>query len=208
MVRVRTPLIPQVQRLSELCRQGHTETVLRGLEELINAIEAGTAIPLTPNDSALLADVVARLERLESQSVPQEVSTVRGNDANFNEALATLSQRLDRIEKAIAPVIEALAKVPHVVTPEPVDVNSDSESELNVNAKPPTLEYPLSQRQLSERLGQRYPYYLKKHRAKGKVHFEVWSQSLDPDGVAWTFDEPKRHRGKASTQTLKFFPKR
>lgn len=203
MVRVSTPLIPQVQRLCELHRQGLTEAVLRGLDELISAVEAGTASTLTPSDSSLLANVVARLERLESHALRQGVSTVGTSDSNFNEALATLTQRLDRIEKAIAPVIEALAKVPQVVTPEPVDVE-----EANNKVDNSTLEYPLSQRQLSQRLGQPYPYYLKKHRQRGKAHFESWSQSLDPDGIAWTFEEPTRRRGQLTSKALKFYPKR
>ena len=201
MVRVSTPLIPQVQRLCELHRQGFTEPVLRGLEELINAIESGTAIPLTPSDSGLLADVIARLERLESQQLPQ------GGDANVNEVLTQLTQRLNRIEKAIAPVIEALEKVPQVVAPEPIDVK-DNDFKVSTPTLPPDLKPPLSQRQLSQRLGQRYPYYLQKHRAKGKAHFEAWSQSVDPDGLTWTFEEPTRRRGKVTSRTLKFYPKR
>jgi hypothetical protein len=155
----------------------------------------------------LLADVVARLERLESHSLRQGVSTVGTSDPNFNEALATLTQRLDRIEKAIAPVIEALEQVPHVVQAQAIDVK-DAEFEVSTPTLPPDLKPPLSQRQLSQRLGQPYPYYLQKHRAKGKTHFEAWSQSLDPDGIAWTFDEPQRRRGKVTSRALKFYPKR
>ena len=123
-----------------------------------------------------------------------------------DEALTTLSERLDRIENAIAPLIQTLKKIPQMALAKPIDV-ADADFEISTPTLPPDLKPPLSQRELSERLGQRYSYYLKKHRVKGKEHFEAWSQSLDPDGIAWTFEEPRRHRGKASTQTLKFYPK-
>lgn len=155
-----------------------------------------------------------RLERLESEALSQDVKvpTVRASSSPLTQNINSLTQRLDRIENTIAPLIQALERVPQMVRDEEVsveaedDVNVDSESKLE-STLPQTLEYPLSQRQLSLRLGQPYSYYLQKHRQKGKEHFEAWSQSQDPDGIAWTFDEPKRRRGKVSGKALKFYPK-
>jgi hypothetical protein len=149
--------------------------------------------------------------------------TVGGGGAEFNEALTKLTHRVERIEKAIAPLTQALAQVEELVKADSAadsGVIAEDTSELEeetdtVNAiatpsptLPPDLKPPLSQRELSERLGQRHSYYLQKHRVKGKSHFEAWSQSLDPDGIAWTFDEPKKRRGKVpGGKALKFYPK-
>ncbi len=215
MVRIPTPLVPVVQNLNKLYRQGHGLTLVHGLEEWISAIEKGGNVThqvLTLDDNDLLSDVVARLERLESQQLRQGVSTVGASDSNFNEALTTLTLRVESLENALDELSNALVGSP-LKEAQPQDVEDEDENdsepiETVTPTLPPDLKPPLSQRELSERLGQRYPYYLQKHRAKGKAHFETWSQNLDPDGVAWTFDEPKQHRGKTSTKTLKFFPKR
>lgn len=235
MVRVSTPLIPQVQKLCELHRQGHTEALFRGLDEIISAIEGKTAIPLTPNESSILAEVVVRLEHLEFLALqPGAVgTTVVREDDNFNEALIQLTQRVNQLENAMDELSSVLVEslLPKLLENKGEDdsdneieliaedtsdaegetdnviANSETESELNPNPLPPTLEYPLSQRQLSFRLGQPQSYYLKRQREKGKEYFEVWSQGLDPDGIAWTFDEPKRRRGKGNTKTLNFYPK-
>ena len=181
-----------------------TALVVEGVEYILDVGEYSKPTP--PSTEETLTRL-ATLEK-EFQTLSLQVNDL-GRHVRIqsvpstDENLTALSQRLDQIEKAIAPVIEALKKVPHDVVPtEAVDVE-----EANDKASTSTLEYPLSQRQLSQRLGQPYPYYLQKHRAKGKAYFEVWSQSVDPDGIAWTFEEPQRRRGKTITKTLKFYPK-
>jgi hypothetical protein len=113
---------------------------------------------------------------------------------------------------------EAMPKAERVATIAPlsqgieeVNVNSASDAELKPKLTLPLgLKPPLSQKALGERLGLRYPYYLQKHRERGREHFAAWSQGLDPDGISWTFDEPKRpRRGRKPTanKALKFYPK-
>ncbi|BDA76615.1 hypothetical protein CAL7716_107810 (plasmid) [Calothrix sp. PCC 7716] len=66
MVRVSSPLIPYVQKLSDLHRQGHTEAIINGLETLISGIENNAAI--SQLDSDLIASILRRLEALEAAS--------------------------------------------------------------------------------------------------------------------------------------------
>lgn len=67
MIRVSTPLIPYVQKLCELHRLGHTQTIIFGLEQLLNVIENEKTITFTPIDYDLLSNLISRLERLEAQ---------------------------------------------------------------------------------------------------------------------------------------------
>jgi hypothetical protein len=186
-----------------------TALLVEGAEYILDA--GGYSKPTPPSTEETLTRL-ATLEK-EFQTLSLQVNESGGHVRvqavpPTEETLTDLSQRLDQIEKAIAPLIQALKKIPHVelVMAKPTDVK-DADFETSTPTLPPDLKPPLSQRELSDRLGQRYSYYLQKHRAKGKEHFEAWSQSVDPDGIAWTFDEPKRHRGKTSTKTLKFYPK-
>lgn len=221
MVRIPTPLVPAVQSLNKLYRQGHGLTLVNALEEWLNAIEKGeTVTPQTVirDDSDLLADVIARLERLES--------------AQDAETLTQLTQRVSLLENAMdelsSVVVEALRNKRQSLNGKPASENAseaiaeetlepegDAESASDTDNKtlatatptlPPNLKPPLTQTALAERLGQPYPYYVKKHRERGKAHFEVWSRSVDPDGLTWTFDEPKR-RGSVRSKALKFYPK-
>lgn len=205
-----------------------TALLVEGAEFILDA--GGYSKPDPPSTEALQQELQAlalRVKELEGQLGGQvsteaptsNVSDVPPADEALTQTVNALTQRLDRIESTIAPLIQALEQVPQVGGEEvgveeadveelENDVNVDSESKLESTPLPPTLEYPLSQRQLSERLGQRYSYYLQKHRERGKEHFEAWSQGLDPDGITWTFEEPKRRRGKVSSRALKFYPKR
>jgi hypothetical protein len=193
-IRISDPLWENLGKLATRRKTTITALVVEGVEYILDVGEYSKPTPPSTEET------LTRLATLEKDFEALKVRELEG------QALTQLSERLDQIEKAIAPVIEALKKVPQVVFFEPIDV-AEVDFEISSPTLPPDLKPPLSQRELSERLGQRYSYYLQKHRAKGKAHFEVWSQSVDPDGVAWTFDEPKRHRGKASSQTLKFYPK-
>ncbi|OKH35027.1 hypothetical protein NIES2101_38150 [Calothrix sp. HK-06] len=64
MVRVSSPLIPYVQKLSDLHRTGHTEKILEGLTNLISNIENDIAASYI--DSGVIADILRRLEALEA----------------------------------------------------------------------------------------------------------------------------------------------
>jgi hypothetical protein len=64
MVRVSSPLIPYVQKLSDLHREGHTEVIIEGLTTLISSIENDIAASYV--DSGVIADIIRRLEALEA----------------------------------------------------------------------------------------------------------------------------------------------
>lgn len=156
-----------------------------------------------------------RVKELEGQlrgqlatEVPTlNVLSVPPTDETLTQAVSALTQRLDRIETTIAPLTHALERVPQVVKDEGVDVEEvgskedtselSDVDELGVGVEtitptplPPTLEYPLSQRELSERLGTS-TQNLSNRRGSGtpkdKANFEAWSKRHDPDGVAWTW---------------------
>jgi hypothetical protein len=211
MVRVRTPLIPHIQRLNDLHRQGYAQALLRGLEEFMDAIESGRGSSSTSDASELIADLLARLERLENQQATKtgENPDIPQDVGDLFASVGELTQRINRIESAIA----LLSKI---IEPSKDELQSDSENDseplasegVAIGDEPPDLEYPLSQRKLADRLGQPYSSSLQKARDKGKKYFAAWSQDLDPDGIAWTWKERgNRGRGKVSRgKALTFVP--
>lgn len=213
MVRVRTPLIPHIQRLNELHRQGYAQALLRGLEEFMDAIESGRGSSSVAGESKLISDVLARLERLESQqssktAVAPDIPQVVGD---LFASVGELTQRINRIESAIA----LLSKIIEPSKDEPqgdseIDSEKIADEDAVIGDESPDLEYPLSQRKLADRLGQPYSSSLQKARDKGKKYFAEWSQDLDPDGIAWTWKETgNRGRGKVSRgKALTFVPLR
>lgn len=74
MVRVPTPLIDVVKELSRLHRQGKTKPLLQALGELIAAIDSNTESNIVTIDSDVIADLIARVERLEAGMI-QPAST-------------------------------------------------------------------------------------------------------------------------------------
>lgn len=216
-VRIPDPMWERLGKLAARRNTTITALLVEGAEYILDA--GGYSKPDPPSTEALQQELEAlalRVKEVEGQLGGQVVPPT---DEALTQSVISLTQRLDRIETTIAPLIHALEQVPQVAKVEEVGVERADVEELEVSVEeanaeaitptplPPSLKYPLSQRQLSFRLGQPYSYYLQKHRQKGKEHFEAWSQSLDPDGVAWTFEDPKRRRGKVSGKALKFYPK-
>lgn len=68
MIRVPEALIPTIRELARLYRQGDTERVVEGLQQLLTALTTGDSTTVgtklyTPNE--LSADILVRLENLE-----------------------------------------------------------------------------------------------------------------------------------------------
>lgn len=116
MVRVSTPLIESVQKLCGLHRRGHTSVILQGLEELIAAVEsrADIAPPQFAIDS-----LIQRLEALE-----------QGDSGGDSEAIANLTERLEKVESAIESIAMTLAGFQERLVPsEPIGADSEADDE-------------------------------------------------------------------------------
>jgi hypothetical protein len=98
------------------------------------------------------------------------------------ETLETLTQRLDAVEA----VLSALSNnVPDDVLDDEPDNEPDNEPDDE-----PDVDYPLTQRELAERLGmttQNVSNHRRQSTPKDKTYFEAWSKKHDPDDVAWTW---------------------
>lgn len=77
MVRVPTPLIDVVKELSRLHRLGKTQQLLQALGELIAAIDSETDIAIVTTDSSVIADLIARVEKLEAGMMQPAISSQR-----------------------------------------------------------------------------------------------------------------------------------
>jgi hypothetical protein len=177
----------------------------------MDAIESGRDNSSTSDASKLIADLLARLERLENQQ-----ATKTGENPDIPQVVGDLFASVDELTQRINRIESAIALLSKIIEPSKDENRNDSEPDsepiadevVAIGDDPPDLEYPLSQRKLAERLGQPYSSSLQKARDKGKKYFAEWSQTLDPDGIAWTWKERgNRGRGKVSRgKALTFVP--
>jgi hypothetical protein len=177
----------------------------------MDAIESGRGSSSTSDASELIADLLARLERLENQQ-----ATKTGENPDIPQVVGDLFASVDELTQRINRIESAIALLSKIIEPSKDENRNDSEPDSDpiadevvaIGDDPPDLEYPLSQRKLADRLGQPYSSSLQKARDKGKKYFAEWSQDLDPDGIAWTWKERgNRGRGKVSRgKALTFVP--
>ncbi len=153
---VRNIRIPDLlwEKLGKLATQRKTTITALVVEGVEYILDVGEYSKPTPPSTEETLTRLATLEK-EFQTLSLQVNESGGHVkvqsvTSTDETLTDLSQRLDRIEKAIAPVIEALKKVPQLVLIEPIEVK-DADFEISSPTLPPDLKPPLSQRELSER---------------------------------------------------------
>lgn len=99
MIRVPTPLVEAVKELARLHRQGQTQAVLEGVQELIAAIDRQANQGLVDRDA--IAALTARVERLEL-----------ANGLADRDAIAALMARVERLELAVRQAAPSLNSLP------------------------------------------------------------------------------------------------
>jgi septin family protein len=90
MIRVPTVLIPVVRNLAKIHRDGHTTTLLQGLQDLIAQFDSSVKLETTSE----LQQVEEKLGELETHLCQQ--------DQQVATKLEVLGKQLEKIEKAIA----------------------------------------------------------------------------------------------------------
>ncbi|MCG6134011.1 MAG: hypothetical protein MET45_05035 [Nostoc sp. LLA-1] len=93
MIRVPTALIEAVRQLSQLHRQGHTISLLQGLEELISQFDSHIDINVAPSSKSV-SQLEQRLEKLESH--------LAGQSEDVKTKLEAIAQHLEKLERAMA----------------------------------------------------------------------------------------------------------
>ena len=110
------------------------------------------------------------------------------------ETLETLTQRMDAVEAVLSTLQNALPNnVPsELLSTLPQELPGDVPDNVpnEIADEEPDVDYPLTQRELAERLGTS-TQNISNHRRHGtprdKADFEAWSKRHDPDDVAWTW---------------------
>lgn len=102
MIRVPTPLIKFVNELSRLYRQGKKEPLYQGLRELIARVDSSCDINefdrVSSIDSNLIADLIQRIERLESKLEQTDSVSAISFDSSFkNEGGVTQGELAKRL---------------------------------------------------------------------------------------------------------------
>lgn len=67
MLRVPTVLVESVKELSRLHRQGHTNVILSGLQELIAKLDSTDITTASTFDSVLISELLSRLNQVETR---------------------------------------------------------------------------------------------------------------------------------------------
>ena len=177
MIRVPSPLIEAVQKLSRLHRLGHKNAVLHGLQSLISTIDSSSDIDFGASDEAI-KQLALRLERLESR---------QGSDSDIDsssilKSVTSLEQKLEAIQTRIAQMEGAITLLGQ-------RQQTGSTRRQAFNYHPPQLELqPYNGENLAKRLGIDVATLLRSRLALSPKDFDQWCRSKDPSSMAWHLD--------------------
>ena len=187
MLRVPSPLIEAVQKLSRLHRLGHTNVLLQGLQELISSIDSSSDIDFGASDEAI-KQLTLRLERLESLDKSDsdiDSSSILKSVTSLEQKLEALTTRIAQMEGAIAKrccqrQIALLGQRPQ----------TGPTRRQAFNYHPPQLELqPFNEENLAKRLAASASTIRNERSAKNPKEFESWCRQRDPGGMGWRYKD-------------------
>ena len=172
MIRVPTPLIEAVQKLSRLHRLGHKNAVLQGLKELVSEIDSNSDIDFGASDEAL-HQLALRLEKLESRD---------SSDSDVVKSVTSLEQKLEAIQTRIAQMEGAIALLGQR--------QQTSPKRQAFTYHPPQVKLqPYNGENLAKRLGIDVATLERSLSSLSPKDFDSWCRSKDPSSMAWRYDQ-------------------
>lgn len=175
MLRVPTPLIEAVQKLSRLHRLGHKNAVLHGLQSLISTIDSSD-IDFGESDEAI-KQLTLRLEKLESR---------QGSDSDIDsssilKSVTSLEQKLEAQETRIAQMEGAISILGQR--------QQTSPRRQAFNYHPPQVKLqPYNGENLAKRLGIDVATLERSRSTLSPKDFDQWCRSKDPSSMAWRLE--------------------
>jgi hypothetical protein len=179
MIRVPTPLISAVRELSRLHRQGHTNELLQGLDELILALDWNST---QRNTGQSLSTICERLDNLESQLLGDASS----NNKSDNKRIADLEEKIEGITPMIAKFAEAIIHIQNNLNNQPKRSNFPRNNSYQGQA---VKLQPLTEDSLSSRLGVSVETIRKEKSNLPPPLFIAWSKRKDTSGIGWEFNQ-------------------
>jgi hypothetical protein len=179
MIRVPTPLISAVRELSRLHRQGYTNELLQGLDELILALDWNST---RLNKSQSLSTICERLDNLESQLLGDASS----NNKSDNKRIADLEEKIESITPMIAKFAEAIIHIQNNLNNQPKRSNFPRNNSYQGQA---VKIQPLTEDSLSSRLGVSVETIRKEKSNQPPPLFVAWSKRKDTSGIGWEFNQ-------------------
>ncbi|MBW4505092.1 MAG: hypothetical protein KME64_01015 [Scytonematopsis contorta HA4267-MV1] len=179
MIRVPTPLISAVRELSRLHRQGHTNELLQGLDELILALDWN----ITRGDkSQSLSTICERLDNLESQLLGDVSSSTKSD----NKRIADLEEKVAHLTPMITKFAEAIINIQNNLNNQPRRGNFSRNNSYQGQA---VKLQPLTEDSLSSRLGVSVETIRKEKSNQPPPLFVAWSKRKDTSGIGWEFNQ-------------------
>ena len=145
MIRVPTPLVDAVRKLSRLHRQGRTKAVLEGIQKVITAIDSTTVIDID-SVSESISKLTERLDRLEIQPIDSNPDI---DIDSVIQMISGVSERLEKVESDLAAIaltiqdlstrvssLEGVGDIGYAVTPlSELEALFDSRSNIEMTAE-------------------------------------------------------------------------
>lgn len=182
MLRVPTPLIPTVQELSRLHREGYTKALLQRLQELIANIDSNSDIDFGA-DSEAVKQLAQRLEELESRLANSDSETDNKSIAKLEKSLGSLEQKLEAVTLKLAILESAVVQKQYA----PKKGYRTSYGNPYV---PQALELqPFTEENLARRLAVDTSTLIKQRKSLSEAEFEKWSRSRDASRTGWRYHE-------------------
>ncbi|WP_231971896.1 Hpt domain-containing protein [Nostoc sp. NIES-3756] len=177
MIRVPTPLIDAVKELSRLHRQGRTAKVLKGLEQLISAIDLENDINIGAS-SEVVKQLVQRIDSLESRfgNGDFDSNVIAKSSRDLEQRLETISNRLTQLETAFVRFQNGRMTSRRQYSPHFDD--SQLQSQLQ----------SMSEENLARRLGVDAVTLAKERTTCSTEDFLRWCRSRDPGRLGWQYN--------------------
>jgi hypothetical protein len=162
MIRVPTVLIPVVRNLAKIHRDGHTTTLLQGLQELIAQFDSSVKLEATTE----LQQVEEKLGELETHLCQQ--------DQQVATKLEVLAKQLEKIERAIASGRYSGGN------------SRQRYSGYQYQQQPVEIKF-FALENLAQRLGVTQQSLTTERETKSEQEFISWSRNRDPSSLGWKF---------------------
>lgn len=180
MIRVPTPLIDAVKELSRLHRQGRTTKVLKGLEQLIAAIDLENDSNIGAN-SEILKQLLQRMDSLESrlENIDFDSNVIAKSPSDLEQRLEMISNRLTQLESAFVR-FQNFQNSKRSTRKQYSPYTDDSQLQSQLQS--------MSEENLARRLGVDTATLTKERTTSSPEDFLRWCRSRDLGRLGWQYN--------------------
>ncbi|WP_414624632.1 hypothetical protein [Calothrix sp. CCY 0018] len=183
MIRVPTPLIGAVRELSRLHRQGRTNEILKGLDELISTFYCSSRNKYDTTISSL-SEIMERLDKLESNKTDECSS----NELVDAERIDDLEEKIEGIVSRMEQFTDAIRQIQNHLNNQQKSNKKSYYNNSSSSRQTPRMK-PLAEEGLAKRLSVSLEALRKERIELPAPHFVAWCKRRDTSNIGWEYNQ-------------------